>query len=569
MEETSAAGSSAQEEGFELDAVSRAELSPLLFLERNAYVFADRLAVVDGERRFTYADLRERVHRQATALRQLGVCPGDRVAVLAPNVSALLESHFGVPLSGAALVAINTRLTSREVGYILNHSKARVLIVDVELLATAAPALASAPGLEAVVLVDDGSGRLADGPAALLAGLGTSATALEYEAFLASGEPDFGPASPRDERELIAIDYTSGTTGQPKGVMYTHRGAYLNALSVALEFRLSADSVYLWTLPMFHCNGWCFPWGVTAVGAVHICLRRIDPALVWRTIQQERVTHLCGAPTVLIMLANDPSAAGARLDHPVQIATGGAPPSPTTLAQMHALGVRVTHLYGLTESYGPSTVCEWRAEWDDLPLDEQARIKARQGVANIASCQVRVVDPSASSGQAPRDVPRDGQTVGEIVLRGNTVMRGYLDDEPATRAAFRGGWFHSGDLGVVHPDGYIEVRDRLKDVIISGGENISTIEVEQAVARHPAVLEVAVVAVPDERWGEVPKAFVTLKAGQTTTAEEIIESTRGHLARFKCPKHVEFGELPKTSTGKIQKFVLREREWAGRERRVN
>jgi fatty-acyl-CoA synthase len=563
MDQNRAAASSALDEGLQLEAVSRAELSPLLFLERNAYVFADRLAVVDGERRFTYAELRERVHRQATALRQLGVRPGDRVAVLAPNVSALLESHFGVPLSGAALVAINTRLTSREVGYILNHSRAKVLIVDVELFGTAAPVLASAPGLEAVVLVDDGSGRLADGPAALLADVGTSARALEYEAFLASGEPDFGPAPLRDERELIAIDYTSGTTGQPKGVIYSHRGAYLNALSVALEFRLSADSVYLWTLPMFHCNGWCFPWGVTAVGAVHVCLRRIDPALVWRTIQRERVTHLCGAPTVLIMLANDPSAAGLRLDHPVQIATGGAPPSPTTLAQMHALGVQVTHLYGLTESYGPSTVCEWRAEWDSLPLDEQARIKARQGVANIASCEVRVVDAEM------RDVPRDGQTVGEIVLRGNTVMRGYLDDEPATRAAFRGGWFHSGDLGVVHPDGSVEVRDRLKDVIISGGENISTIEVEQAVARHPAVLEVAVVAVPDERWGEVPKAFVTLKAGQTATAEEIIESTRQHLARFKCPKHVEFGDLPKTSTGKIQKFVLREREWTGRERRVN
>ena len=527
------------------DAVSRAELSPLLFLERSALVFGDRVAVVDGHRRFTYGQFRERVHRQASALRRAGVQPGDRVALLALNSPALLEAHYGVPLSGAALVAINTRLTQSEVGYILDHSEAKVLIADAELLGAVEPAVRSARSLKLVVTVDDES------------------VASGYEAFLQSGEADFGTLALRDEHEAIAVDYTSGTTGQPKGVVYSHRGAYLNALSVALEVRLSSDSAYLWTLPMFHCNGWCFTWGVTAVGGRHICLRKFDPAVVWRMVQTEQVSHLCGAPTVLIMLANDPSAAGLRLEHSLHIATGGAPPSPTTLAQMHALGVEVTHLYGLTETYGPSAVCEWRGEWSDLPLERQAAVKARQGVPNIASCQVRVVDPEM------RDIPRDGQTVGELVMRGNTVMQGYLSDPEATATAFRGGWFHSGDLGVVHPDGYIEVRDRLKDVIISGGENIATIEVEQAIARHPAVLEVAVVAVPDDRWGEVPKAFVTLKAGQTAGEAEIIEFAQAHLARFKVPKYVEFCELPKNSTGKVQKFALREREWAGRPRRVN
>jgi fatty-acyl-CoA synthase len=365
----------------------------------------------------------------------------------------------------------------------------------------------------------------------------------------------------RDEEETISINYTSGTTGRQKGVMYTYRGAYLNALGEVLETGLAPGAVYLWTLPMFHCNGWCFAWAVTAVAGTHVCLRKVDPELVWELLEREGVTHYNGAPTVHIALVNHPRAR--RLERTVTVTVAGAPPSPTLLAQMRALNLRPIHVYGLTETYGPHTVCEWRPEWGELPDEEQARLLARQGVASVTALDVRVVDERLA------DVPPDASTLGEVVMRGNNVMKGYFRDQEATGAAFAGGWFHSGDLGVVHPDGYVELRDRAKDVIISGGENISTIEVEQAIVAHPAVLECAVVAIPDDRWGERPKAFVTLKDGAELTGDELDAFLRGRLARFKCPEAVEFGPLPKTSTGKVQKFVLREREWQGRERRIN
>ncbi len=527
---------------------NRVELSPISFLERSARAFGARTAVVHGARRYTYRELRERCYRLASALRGAGVDKGDRVAVLAPNTPVLLESHFGIPLLGAILVAINTRLAPQEVAYILRHSGARLLIVDAELSAVVAPILGDCPGVERVIYVADGAAP-------------SHVAGMEYEAFLRTGTPDARFDWPADEEQPIAIDYTSGTTGKPKGVVYTHRGAYLNGLSVAFEMRLGPESVYLWTLPMFHCNGWCFPWGVTAAGATHVTLRKVDPPAVWDLIERERVTHFCGAPTVLISLANAPSAR--RQAQPVLAATGGAPPSPTTIAQMGSFGVEILHLYGLTETYGPSLACDWWPEWNDLPLEEQARIKSRQGVPHVGVGDVRVVDAEM------RAVPSDGQTMGEVVVRSNTVMAGYFADAAATEQAFRGGWLHTGDLGVQHPDGYVELRDRAKDVIISGGENISTIEVEQVILRHPAVLEAAVIGVPDDRWGEVPKAYVTLKPGASATPEEIVEHCKQSMARFKAPKSVELGELPKTSTGKIQKYVLRERAWAGREKRIN
>jgi fatty-acyl-CoA synthase len=518
------------------------DLSPLAYLERAAQAFGDRTALVDGSTRWTYRQFRERVHRQATALRGIGFRSGERVAVLAPNSPMLLEAHFGVPLAGGVLVPINTRLAPAEISYILRHAGARVLLLDDELEASAAPIRADCPDLQHVIL------------------------ASEYEQFLHGGSEEASPPPlPRGEDTPICILYTSGTTGQPKGVVYTHRGAYLNALSVAFELRMGPDSVYLWVLPMFHCSGWSLTWGVVAAGATSVNLRKVDPPRVWDLIEREGVTHLCAAPTVVIGLANDPSARpqSPRRGGPIRLATGGAPPSPTTIAQMSALGVEVIHLYGLTETYGPSLACAWWPEWHALPVEEQAAIKARQGVPPVAVAGARVVD------EHMRDVPADGRTMGEVVIRSNTVMAGYYQDPEATARAFRGGWFHTGDLGVLHADGYVELRDRAKDVVISGGENISTIEVEQALLRHDAVLEAAVVGIPDPKWGEVPKAFVTLKPGGQATEAELIEFCKRHLARFKAPKAIEFGELPKTSTGKIQKFVLRAREWQGHDRMIN
>jgi len=523
-------------------------LSPVAFIERSASVFAEKTAVVYGDRRYTYAKFGARVRRLAAGLAKLGLRPGERVAFLCPNIPPMLEAHFGVPMAGGVLVAINTRLATDEIVYIVNHSGARFFFVDAELAKLVEPALDRLPGVETYVRIVD-------------AGFETSVPGPEYEEVLASGD---GVASVRrGELDLLSINYTSGTTGQPKGVMYSHRGGYLNALSQVVHAGLAADSNYLWTLPMFHCNGWCFTWGVTAVGATNVCLRKFDPELAWRLVQDERVSHFCGAPTVLTMLAHHPAAASLALPRPVRVLTGGAPPSPTIIATMGGLGVDVVHLYGLTETYGPNLLCEWQPTVDAMPAEDAARFNARQGVPMVVTAGARVVD------DAMNDVPADGETIGEVIMRGNTVMMGYFDQPEATADAFRGGWFHSGDLAVMHADGYIELRDRKKDVIISGGENISSIEVEQAIVKHPAVLEAAVVAAPDERWGEVPKAFVALKEGHSATEDEIIEFVKGRIARFKAPKAVEFGELPKTSTGKVQKFLLREKEWAGREKRIN
>ncbi|MGI8476523.1 MAG: AMP-binding protein, partial [Thermomicrobiales bacterium] len=508
--------------------VHRSHLTPYRFLQRSADVFRTKPAIVYGDRSWTYPEMEARVHRLASGLRGLGIGKGDRVAALLPNIPQMLEAHFGVPLSGGILVAINTRLTAEEVRYILEHSEARALLVDNEYAALVAQILPDLPALAHVITVAD---LQSDGAAAL---------GVDYESLLAdsSSAPLSWPIE--DEDEVISINYTSGTTGRPKGVMYTHRGAYLNSLGELLETRMSSDSVYLWTLPMYHCNGWCYPWAVTAIGGTHVCLRKFDAGTVWDLVRTRSVSHLCGAPTVLISLANHPDAPATPLETKLTVSVAAAPPSPQTIAQMEALGVEIIHVYGLTEVYGPYTVCEWQREWDALPVEERSRVKARQGVGYLVADDARVVDERMT------DVPADGQTLGEVVMRGNNTMKGYYLDDDATATAFRSGWFHSGDLGVMHPDCYVELRDRAKDIIISGGENISTIEVEQALSSHPAVLEVAVVGVPDDAWGETPKAFVTLRPGASTTEPELIAHCRTRLARFKCPKAIVFCDLPKT-----------------------
>ncbi|MGH8873965.1 MAG: acyl--CoA ligase family protein [Acidimicrobiia bacterium] len=527
-----------------VEQVYRTELTPLLFLERSAQVFPDRAAIVHGVRELSYAEMAAHTNRLAQAFRASGIEPGDRVAYLCPNLPEMLISHFAVPLAHAVLVAINTRLSGPEVEYILDHSGSKMLVVDTELLAPVAPHLEKIESLREVVTIDD-------------AGIPPNVESTGYQALLARGGDDPVPWRVDDEERTISINYTSGTTGRPKGVMYTHRGAYLNALAEVIHSHHSTDSVYLWTLPMFHCNGWCTTWGVTAVGGLHVCLRAVDPGLIWKLIDDEGVTHLNAAPTVLSSLANHPEAR--PFDWPFTITTAGAPPSPTIISEMDDLGARIVHVYGLTETYGPYTVCEWQQEWAHELGAVRVRLQARQGVAYLGADPIRVV------GEDMRDVPRDGESMGEVVMRGNNVMAGYYADPEGTDHAFRGGWFHSGDLAVWHPDGYIELRDRAKDIIISGGENISTIEVEQAIVSHPAVIECAVVAMPDERWGERPKAFVVLKAGELITPQDVIGHVRSRIARYKAPDEVEFVDaLPKTSTGKIQKFVLREqasRKW--------
>jgi fatty-acyl-CoA synthase len=508
---------------------SYAPLTPADFLHRTADVFPDRIGVVDGDVRFTWRAFHDRCLRFSGALRALGVKPGDRVAVLAANSHVLLAAHYAVPFAGAVLVALNTRITAGDVAYILGHAGATVLVHDDHHAETATKAASKAPG-----------------ELRLVAAGGTDD---ELEALIQRGEPLLHRVD--DERSLLAINYTSGTTAQPKGVMYHHRGAYLQALAMALHMRLTGDSVYLWTLPMFHCNGWCFPWAVTAAAGTHLCLPKLDTRAIWRHLRESGVTHLCAAPTVLTMTAWAPEAG--PLDRPVRIATGGAPPTPALLERLTGLGMDVTHLYGLTETYGPSVICDWRSDWSALPIAEQARIKARQGVANVIGERIRVVDGQGA------DVAADAQTMGEIAIRGNNVMLGYYRDAEATRKSCPDGWFRTGDLGVMHPDGYVELRDRAKDIIISGGENISSVEVEQALNSHAAVLEAAVVAGKDEKWGEVPVAFVTLKEGATATDAELIAHVRERLARFKAPKRVVFGPLPKTATGKVQKNALRDR----------
>ncbi len=541
------------------DPVFHSRLSPLLFLERNRDVYADKAAVVHGDTIYTFHEFGQRVDRLAAALRRAGLQNGERVAFLAPNIPSMLEAHFAVPAAGGVLVAINTRLAPQEIGYILNHSGARFLFVDRELTNLVRPVRHDLPELAQVVEIIDGGDDVAQ----------TEFGDVDYDSFIAreTRQPTDGGVAPRlplpaDEEDVITINYTSGTTGRPKGVMYTHRGAYLNSLGEIYETQLEASSVYLWTLPMFHCNGWCFTWGTIASGATSICLRKFDPETVWQLIEKHGVTHFNGAPVVMSSLLNDPGRPQ-TLSRPLTVTVAGAPPSPTLIENMRSLNARVVHVYGLTETYGPHTVCAPQDHWDDLNPPEQARLRARQGVSYVATEPVRVVDEEL------RDVPPDGETMGEVIMRGNNVMKGYHDDPEATAAAFRGGWFHSGDLAVMHKDGYIELRDRSKDIIITGGENVSSIEVEQTLYRHPDVLEVAVIGIPHTKWGETPKAFVTLKSGAGDLTENaLIDFCRSQLAHYKCPTCIEFGDLPKTSTGKIQKFVLREREWAGREKRI-
>lgn len=517
-------------------------LSPLSFIRRSATVFPDRTAQIHGGIRLTWAESYDRVRRLAGALQKLGVQRGDTVAVMLPNIPAMFEAHFGVPLAGAVLNTLNIRLDPATIAFMLNHGEAKVLITDTEFAPTVEQALARTEGNLVVIDVDD-----PEGPG------GKRLGRMEYEDLLAEGDPETPYMLPEDEWSAITLSYTSGTTGDPKGVVYHHRGAYLLAVGNALTWRLPPHPVYLWTLPMFHCNGWCFPWTLAAVSGTSVCLRRVTAADVYKTIAETGVTHFCGAPVVLSLVINADSAERRPLPHTVEVMTAAAAPPPVVLQQMEREGFHITHVYGLTEVYGPAVVCEWHEEWNHLPDDARAEKKSRQGVPYPVLEDQMVADPATL-----KPVPRDGETLGEVFLRGNVVMKGYLKNPGATDAAFLGGWFHTGDLGVWHADGYVALKDRSKDIIISGGENISTIEIESVLFNHPSVLEAAVVAKPDEKWGEVPAAFVTLKSGETATEEEIIAFCRETLAGFKCPKRISFCDLPKTSTGKIQKFVLRD-----------
>ena len=520
-------------------------LTPLDFLRRSAMVYPDKTAVVYGPLRRSWAEVERRARALASAVAGAGVRPGEAVSVLAFNTPAMLEAHFGIPGAGAVLNAVNTRLDPPAVAFILEHAESRLFLVDRGLSAVARAALERMAAPPRVVWIDDPAAQDAE-----------PVGDMEYEDFLRTGDPAAPWRAPEDEWESIALNYTSGTTGNPKGVLYHHRGAYLNALGNVVTFGLRPDSVYLWTLPMFHCNGWTYPWAVTAVGATHVCLRAVDPAAIFRLIAEEKVTHLCGAPVVLTMLIHAPDAAKRSFDHgPVQVATGGAAPPSAVIAGMERMGFRLTHLYGMTECYGPSTGCAWQEAWAGLPLEERAVLMARQGVPNVTMSEQTVLAPETG-----REVPADGETLGELALRGNTVMKGYLKNPAATDEALRDGWLHTGDLAVLHPDRYVEIKDRAKDIIISGGENIASLEVEEVLYKHPHVMEAAVVARPDPKWGESPCAFVTLKPGSEgqVTEADVIGWCRDHLAHFKAPRTVVFGALPKTSTGKIQKFVLRE-----------
>ena len=518
-------------------------LSPLSFIRRTAEVFPEHVAVIHGDTRRTWGETYARCRQLASALAARGVERGDTVAVMAPNVPALLEAHFGVPLCGAVLNALNIRLDSGAIAFILNHAEAKVLIADREFSTVISAALEQVEDKPLVVDIDDP-----------LATSGELFGELTFEQLLREGDPECAWTLPTDEWDAISLNYTSGTTGNPKGVVYHHRGAYMNAIGNILAWAMPHRPVYLWTLPMFHCNGWCFPWSVTAMAGTHVCLRGVEPKAVFDAIRAHGVTHLCGAPIVMNMLLNSPEAELFDIPRRIQMMTAGAAPPATILEGMEKLGFNITHAYGLTEVYGPITLCDWHPEWNERSAGERAALKARQGVKYQVQEEFFVADPKTLE-----PVPANGKTMGELVFRGNVVMRGYLKNADATQAAFESGYFHSGDLGVTHPDGYIEIRDRSKDIIISGGENISSIEVEGVLYRHPAVLEAAVVARPDEKWGETPCAFVTLKSGASVSEAELMEFCRANMANFKCPRHVFFSDLPKTSTGKIQKFVLRER----------
>ena len=531
------------EQNLDRNAANSAPLTPLDFLRRAAAVYPDKVAVIHGPTRVTYRELYARSCRLASALTLRGVRRGDTVAIMAPNTPAMLEAHYGVPMAGAVLNPLNIRLDAATIAFTLEHGGAKVLLTDLEFSDVMRDALRRVEAPPLVVDIDDP-----------LAESGEPIGALDYEALLEEGDPAADAGEPVDEWQSISLLYTSGTTGNPKGVVYHHRGAQLNTFGNMITVGLVRNSVYLWTLPMFHCNGWTFTWAVTAACATHVCLRKVEPARVFALIAEHRVSHMCGAPIVLNALANAPAADKIRFDHVVEIATGGAAPPSAVIEAMEKDGFRVTHLYGLTECYGPATVCDWQPGWEDLDSYERAGKLARQGVRYLTLEEIQVGDPDSAA-----ELPWDGVSLGEIMLRGNTVMKGYLNNPSATEAAFAKGWFRSGDLAVRHPDGYIEVKDRSKDVILSGGENISSLEVEEALYRHPKVLEAAVVARPDEKWGETPCAFVTLKDGKDANAEEIIGFCRDMLAHYKTPKTVVFGVLPKTSTGKIQKFILRER----------
>jgi fatty-acyl-CoA synthase len=539
-----------------MDSVSYTALSPLSFLERSARVWPDKTAVIYGTRRLTYRKLAAEAQRVARALRASGVGPGDRVAYLMPNLPEMLIAHYAVPLAGAVLVAVNTRLTAEEVAYILSHSGAKIVVADAALLSVAAEAAKGVEAVTELVVAEDTEIAPAD------LDWSGEPRLVSYSEFLARGTGDPLSWSVSDELAPIAVNYTSGTTGRPRGVIYTHRGAYLNCFGEIIHSRNDENSVYLWTLPMFHCSGWCTTWSLTAIGGTHVCLREVRGDAIWQQLREHGVTHLNAAPTVVSAILNAPEAG--PLTRPVLITTAGAPPSPTTIAQMEQMGFQIVHVYGLTETYGPISYCQSQPQWAGLSSEERSVLQARQGVNMIQAERLRIVDTAMA------DVPADGETMGEIIMRGNNVMAGYYLDPRATAEAFRGGWFHSGDLGVMHPDGYIELRDRIKDIVISGGENISTVEVEHALMSHPAVLDAAVIGVRDEKWGERPKAFVVLRAGHSATQEELFTHVAIKIARFKAPREIDIVvDLPKTSTGKIQKFVLREPEWAGGTHRVN
>lgn len=532
--------------------VNHSPLTPLSFLQRSVSVFAHKEAVIDRQQRWTYAQFSAQIQQLATALEQWGLKSGDRVAFLCPNTSPMLTAHFAIPCVGGVLVAINTRLSGQDIVCILNNCGARLLFADSEFFPLITSIREQLTTIESIITIID---HQAETPRDKL-------DELDYDEFLAQGTENPCLFTLDNENNPISINYTSGTSGQPKGVIYTHRGAYLNALGEALAVKMDSNTRYLWTLPMFHCNGWCFTWAVIAVGGTHVCLRKFYPKTAISLLKTEEITHFCGSPTILILLANDPTLQTLSLTQSLNVTTAGAPPSPTIIETMETLGMKINHVYGLTETYGPHSICEWQNQWDELPMSDRAKLKARQGVPYIHAAEMRVVD------EAMQDIPPDGETMGEVVMRGNNVMLGYFNDPEATEMAFRGGWFHSGDLAVMYEDGYIELRDRTKDIIISRGMNISTIEIEQVIYQHPSVLEVAVIAIPDEKRGEVPKAFITLKDQHKVTEKEMIQFCRQYLAEFKCPKVVEFCQLPKTSTGKIQKYLLREQEWIGYDKRI-